>query len=226
MRGRASGEQDQAWSWLDLGLRRVSARISSSCGVILGEKGASGPCVAGDDGCSRAFQCPVHWQCRQICGTPVPQCRPVSPDLWHSSAQCRPCGPTCSASRQCQLHCVHPGSLRPPKALPMRPHGWGGSAGHRPRWAWSAVRRSRPLRRLWERAERASGTFWRRVCTAVTRADLPLRARLEFDRAIAQAVGRRCRPMSSELWQQELERWLLARLSAITLKSTRHRQGE
>jgi len=45
-------------------------------------------------------------------------------------------------------------------------------------------------------------------------------------RAIAQAVGRRCRPMSSEVWQQELERWLLAHLSAITPESTRHRQGE
>ena len=32
--------------------------------------------------------------------------------------------------------------------------------------------------------------------------------------------------MSSVLWQQELERWLLAHLSAITLVSTRHRQGE
>ena len=62
--------------------------------------------------------------------------------------------------------------------------------------------------------------------TAVARAALPLRTRLDSASAIAPAVGRRYRPMNSELWQQEPDRWLLAHLLAAPSRSTRHRQGE
>ena len=60
----------------------------------------------------------------------------------------------------------------------------------------------------------------------MARAALPLRTRLDSASAIAPAVGRRYRPMNSELWQQEPDRWLLAHLLAAPSRSTRHRQGE
>ena len=60
----------------------------------------------------------------------------------------------------------------------------------------------------------------------MARAALPLRTRLDSASAIAPAVGRRYRPMNSELWQQEHDRWLLAHLLAAPSRSTRHRQGE
>ena len=107
-----------------------------------------------------------------------------------------------------------------------RSHGRGGSVGHRTRWPWSAVRRSHPLRRLSARSKRSSGTRGHHAPTAVARAALPLRTRLDSASAIAPAVGRRYRPMNSELWQQEPDRWLLAHLLAAPSRSTRHRQGE
>ena len=114
-----------------------------------------------------------------------------------------------------------------PHALPMRPHGpRGGSVGYRPRWAWSAVRRSHPLRRLSARSKRPSGTRGHHAPTAVARAALPLRTRLDSASAIAPAIGRRSRPMNSELWQQEPDCWLLAHLLAAPSRSTRHRQHE
>ena len=60
----------------------------------------------------------------------------------------------------------------------------------------------------------------------MARAALPLRTRLDSASAIAPAVGRRYRPMNSELLQQEPDRWLLAHLLATPSRSTRHRQGE
>ena len=70
------------------------------------------------------------------------------------------------------------------------------------------------------------GTRGHHACTAVARVALPLRTRLDSASAIAPAVGRRYRPMNSELWQQEPDRWLLAHLLAAPSRSTRHRQGE
>ena len=107
-----------------------------------------------------------------------------------------------------------------------RPHGRGRSAGHRPRWAWSAVRRSHLLRRLSARSKCSSSTRGHRARTAVARAAMPLRARLDSACAIAQAVDRRYRPMNSELWQLIPDRWLLTHLHAAPSRSTSHRQGE
>ena len=83
-----------------------------------------------------------------------------------------------------------------------------------------------PLRRLSARSKRSSGTRGHHARTAAARAALPLRTRLDSASAIAPAVGRRYRPMNSELWQQEPDRWLLAHLLAAPSRSTRHRQGE
>ena len=44
---------------------------------------------------------------------------------------------------------------------------------------------------------------------------MPLRARLDFASAVALAVDRRYRTMSSELWQLIPDRWLLAHLLAV-----------
>ena len=113
-----------------------------------------------------------------------------------------------------------------PHALRERPHGRGRSAGHRPRWAWSAVRRSHLLRRLSERSKCSESTCGHRACTAVARAAMPLGAQLVSACAIAQAVDRRYRPMNSERWQLIVDRWLLAHVLAAPSRSTRHRQGE
>ena len=104
--------------------------------------------------------------------------------------------------------------------------GRGKSARHRPRWAWSAVRRSHLLRRLSERSKCSSGTRRHHARTVVARAAMPLGAQLESACAIAQAVDRRYRPMNSELWQLTPDRWLLAHVLAAPSRSTRHRQGE
>ena len=74
--------------------------------------------------------------------------------------------------------------------------------------------------------KRSSGTRGHHARTAVARAALPLRTRLDSASAIAPAIGLRYRPMNSELWQQEPDRWLLAHLLAAPSRSTRHRQGE
>ena len=54
--------------------------------------------------CERSTECPVPGQCQPKPGTPVPSAWPVSAEGWHSSAQCRPCGPTWSASHKCLNH--------------------------------------------------------------------------------------------------------------------------
>ena len=53
------------------------------------------------------------------------------------------------------------------------------------------------------------GTAVHPGCTAVTQATLPLRTRGDCARAIALAVDRRYRPMSSVLCRQERDRRLL-----------------
>ena len=54
--------------------------------------------------CESGTECPVPGQCQPKTGTPVPSAWPVPAKGWHCSAQCRPCGPTWSASRQCHNH--------------------------------------------------------------------------------------------------------------------------
>ena len=77
-----------------------------------------------------------------------------------------------------------------------------------------------------QRSKCSESTRGHRACTAVARAAMPLRARLESACAIAQAVDRRYRTMNSELWQLIPDRWLLSHLHAAPSSTTRHRQGE
>ena len=90
----------------------------------------------------------------------------------------------------------------------------------------TAVRRSHLLSRLSERSKCSESTRGHRARTAVARAAMPLGSRLESACAIAQAVDRRYRPMSSELWQLIVDRWLLAHVLAAPSRLKRHRQGE
>ena len=81
------------------------------------------------------------------------------------------------------------------------------------------------LRRLSERSKCSESTCGHRACTAVARAAMPLRARLDSAWAVAWAA-RRYRPMNSELWQLIPDRWLLAHVSAAPSRLKRHRQRE
>ena len=111
-------------------------------------------------------------------------------------------------------------------SVPMARSAGQVGSGHRPRWPWSAVRRSHLLRRLSERSKCSESTRGHRACTAVARAAMPLRTRLDSACAIALAVDRRYRTMNSELWQLIPDRWLLAHVSAAPSRLKRHRQGE
>ena len=91
---------------------------------------------------------------------------------------------------------------------------------------WSVARRSHLLRRLSERSKCSESTRGHHACTAVARAAMPLRARLDSACAVALAVDRRYRTMNSELWQLIPDRWLLSHLHAAPSSTTRHRQGE